>query len=51
MRSKNDKHNVEQRIANCLGLIHSLEAGAKMISYIVCRWDRLCKTELHFRSV
>src|SRR6218665_2604216 len=37
MCNENDKHDVEQRIANFC--IHSLETGGKIISYIVCSWD------------
>jgi len=42
MSNENDKYNIEQRIA--IFFIHSFEAGAKMISYIVCSWDdrKLC---------
>jgi len=48
--NKNDKYNIEQKIANFF--IHSLEAGAKMISYIVCSWNdrKLCKSTCQNRA-
>jgi len=44
MSNENDKYNIEQMIANVS--IHSLEAGTRMTSYIVCSWDdrKLCKS-------
>jgi len=50
MSNKNDKHNVKQRTEHVF--IHSLEAGAKMISYSVssCNDSKLIKSTFQNRA-